>query len=119
MIKSHIFNEVGMFCNDYFMYSEDVDLCYRVHYAGYKCYYIGAAEVIHHGGGCSKKEKEDNFGTVMMRESRFKFFLNTKGHSYARLYKLSTPMGADFWILNIFVFSLPGLLGSVAWYVQL
>ncbi len=35
MIRKEIFTEIGGFSTDYFMYTEDIDLCYRVRSAGY------------------------------------------------------------------------------------
>jgi len=39
-IKKDIFMEAGMFDEDYFMYSEDSDLCLRLHRKGFKNYYF-------------------------------------------------------------------------------
>lgn len=34
---------------DFFCYGEDVDLGFRMQLAGYRCLYIPAAQVAHHG----------------------------------------------------------------------
>ncbi len=68
MLKRETFERVGAFNEDYFMYSEDIDLCYKVQRAGYKNYYVPEAEVIHFGGN-SSKQAPSNFSSVMMRES--------------------------------------------------
>ena len=39
MVKRNAFEEVGMFSQDYFMYSEDVDLCYKIRGKGYRIHY--------------------------------------------------------------------------------
>ena len=46
--------ELGAFDEDYFMYSEELDLCYRMHRAGWEVWYEPAAHVIHLGGASSK-----------------------------------------------------------------
>ena len=51
MIKRNTFDKVEQFSTDYFMYTEDIDLCYKINQAGYKIYYIDDANIIHHGGG--------------------------------------------------------------------
>lgn len=56
MIRREVFESVGMFSADYFMYAEDLDLCYKCMRAGYRNYYVGAATVIHYGGGSSNPE---------------------------------------------------------------
>lgn len=53
MIRREVFEQVGLFSEDYFMYAEDLDLCYRAKQAGYSNYYVGAAKIIHYGGGSS------------------------------------------------------------------
>ncbi|MCP4370266.1 MAG: glycosyltransferase family 2 protein [Deltaproteobacteria bacterium] len=87
MVKRDVFNEVKQFSTDYFMYSEDLDLCYKINQAGYKTYYVGTAHIIHHGGGSTNK-KQNNFSAVLMRESIFKFLEKSKGKTNANLYKL-------------------------------
>jgi GT2 family glycosyltransferase len=42
---------------DFFMYGEDIDLCYRIKEAGYKILYYPIAEIIHYKGGSSKKRR--------------------------------------------------------------
>src|SRR4029077_806649 len=74
MIKRSVFESVQMFSPDYFMYSEDLDLCFKVARAGWKNYYVGDATVIHHGGRSSSATNESSFATVMMRESLRRFF---------------------------------------------
>jgi hypothetical protein len=94
MIKRDVFEKVHLFSTDYFMYSEDVDLCYKINKAGYRAYYTNEARVIHHGGGSSSQKGENHFGTVLMNESRFKFFLKTRGKTYAWLYKFSMALAS-------------------------
>jgi len=88
MIRRGVFEEIGLFSRDYFMYSEDVDLCYRVKQKGYKIYYIGGAIIIHHGGG-SSETISDFYSTLVKQESRIIFFNKTKGKLYATIYKMS------------------------------
>lgn len=49
MIRRDVFEQVGMFSEEYFMYAEDLDLCRKVVRAGFNNYYVGAATIIHHG----------------------------------------------------------------------
>jgi GT2 family glycosyltransferase len=54
MMKRDVFERVGGFTEDYFMYAEDLDLCYKVHRAGYRNYYLNEVRVIHYGGKSSE-----------------------------------------------------------------
>lgn len=87
MIKRDVFEKVGRFSTDYFMYTEDIDLCHKVRRAGYKAYYCPKAQIVHHGGGSSSQQGDHSFGDVMMRESIYRYLCKTRGTLYASLYK--------------------------------
>ena len=93
MVKRDIFEKIDKFTTDYFMYTEDIDLCYKVQNAGYIVYYISDAQVVHYGGGSSKKHEND-VGVVLMRESIFKFFRIRKGELSAKCYRLSMSIAS-------------------------
>ncbi|MGI5914983.1 MAG: glycosyltransferase family 2 protein [Anaerolineae bacterium] len=54
LIHRDAFASVGGFDEGYFMYAEEVDLCYRMRPAGWEVWYQPKAEVIHYGGGSSR-----------------------------------------------------------------
>ncbi|HUS82166.1 MAG TPA: glycosyltransferase family 2 protein [Dehalococcoidia bacterium] len=54
MVRRSLFEEIGLLDESYFMYIEDVDLCQRVHRAGYKVVYLPQTSVIHHIGRSSR-----------------------------------------------------------------
>lgn len=88
MVTREAFEQVGGFSNDYFMYSEDIDLCFELKKAGYKLFYVPGAIVVHHGGGSSAKSEVSEFSEVMMVESRCRFFRKHKSHLYSSLYRV-------------------------------
>jgi GT2 family glycosyltransferase len=45
--RRSLFDEIGFFDEDFFMYLEDVDLCLRAHLAGHRCLYLPDAIVYH------------------------------------------------------------------------
>ncbi len=49
LCRRSVLEKLGGFDPDYFMYGEDMDLCYRVHRAGYRVVYIDEIAVIHVG----------------------------------------------------------------------
>jgi len=55
MISRDCYRKVGGFDEDFFMYGEDVDLCYRVRAAGYKIWYYPKTYSYHYKGQSSKK----------------------------------------------------------------
>lgn len=88
MIKREVFENAGMFSEDYFMYSEDIDLCFKVRQAGCRAYYVPSAVIVHHGGVSSSQNKINIFSSVMMLESRWRFFQKTRSTWYCHLYRL-------------------------------
>jgi len=50
MTRRSILEDVGCFDERYFIYFEDVDLCYRIKKKGWKLFYFPFCEVIHLGG---------------------------------------------------------------------
>lgn len=56
LLKRSVYNEVGGFDEDYFMYGEDIDLSYKITQAGYKNHYFGSTTVLHYKGESTKKD---------------------------------------------------------------
>jgi GT2 family glycosyltransferase len=106
MIKRDTFKRIGGFTEDYFMYAEDIDLCYKVRKAGYKNYYVPEGKVIHFGGS-SSKQLSSNFSSVMMRESILRFLKNTRGDVYGFGYRLAMLLSA---VCRLFLLSVPSLV---------
>ena len=47
LVRRSAFEQVGGFDEAYFMYAEDVDLCWRLGRAGWRVVYLPSAEVTH------------------------------------------------------------------------
>jgi len=94
MIRRDLFERVQMFSPEYYMYSEDLDLCFKSAAAGWKTYYVRDAIVFHHGGQSSGVKPESHFATVMLRESQRRFFQLRVGPIYAFLYRTSMGLAA-------------------------
>tara|TARA_R110002049_G_scaffold183328_1_gene351237 strand:- start:1174 stop:2202 length:1029 start_codon:yes stop_codon:yes gene_type:complete len=57
LLKQAIYNEIGGFDEDYFMYGEDIDISYKALKSGYKNYYFGETTIIHFKGESTLKDK--------------------------------------------------------------
>jgi len=55
VVRKTSLEEVGLLDEDYFMYAEDLDWCYRFKKYGWKICYCPQTEVIHYGGISSSK----------------------------------------------------------------
>lgn len=105
MISRVAFERVSGFSQDYFMYAEDIDLCYKCIQAGFSNYYIPSVSIIHHGGGSSLNQV-NHFSITMMRESINRFFAKRYGSAHSNIYRLTQAANAGIRLL-ILLLSLP------------
>lgn len=79
-----------LFCQDFFMYSEDIELCQRLRAAGWRMRYVGTAEVSHRGGAASRKARTKMrvAGVVSMAQ----LLQRTRGPLYAAGYAAIVPI---------------------------
>jgi GT2 family glycosyltransferase len=93
MVRRDIFERLGGFSTDYFLYAEEADLCRRIPSAGWKVCHVGNAQVVHFGGE-SSKSNGSTFSDVVMHESVFKLLRKFRGAAYAYLYRAALLLSA-------------------------
>jgi GT2 family glycosyltransferase len=59
MFTREVYEKVGGLDEDFFMYGEDLDLCYRIQKSGYKVYYVHSTQIIHYKGESTKRSSFD------------------------------------------------------------
>jgi N-acetylglucosaminyl-diphospho-decaprenol L-rhamnosyltransferase len=74
---------VGGFDEGYFMYGEEMDLCYALRAAGWQVWYEPAAWVEHHSGGSSRQSAETV--EAQLYRGRLRFFRKHYGATATRL----------------------------------
>jgi GT2 family glycosyltransferase len=55
LIRRSVVDAIGLLDEDFFLYGEDLDWCYRAKQAGYKVMYAPVSTVIHHKGSSSRR----------------------------------------------------------------
>src|SRR6266702_1943004 len=55
MLRRSALDRVGFFDPRYFMFGEDLDLCYRLKLGGWKVFYVPSASAIHHKGAATRQ----------------------------------------------------------------
>ncbi len=117
MVKREIFIKIGEFSSDYFMYAEDIDLCFKIHGSGSRVLFVNSAHIVHHGGGSTKKNLQKDFNNIMMREANLIFLEKYHSNLYALAYRFTTALAA---ILRLFIlsFAIPlfGPAGVKKWF---
>jgi len=105
------FMEVGGFHTGYFMYAEDMDLCYKLKKSGRTNYYVGTASVVHHGGSSSGRQADPHFSTIVMRDSIQSFMRIHRGPVYATFFRSLTALAA---LLRMGLLTVPLMLPAAA-----
>jgi N-acetylglucosaminyl-diphospho-decaprenol L-rhamnosyltransferase len=77
LVRRAALDDVGVFDERFFMYSEEMDLCYRLRQAGYEVWYVPGAEVVHHEAASSSQDLFRR--NVNFHESRYRFFRKHHG----------------------------------------
>jgi len=54
-VRNDVIDKINGFDEEYFMYGEDLDFCYKVKKAGYKVYYFHETSIIHFKGESTKR----------------------------------------------------------------
>ncbi len=57
MVKREAVDKVGFLDENFFMYGEDIDWCFRIKESGFKVVYYPRAKIIHYKGASSKKKR--------------------------------------------------------------
>lgn len=83
--RTSCLKEVGGFDERFFMYGEDIDLCYRVTEAGWEIHYVPKTSIIHYKGESTKKN-ELTYNRVF-NDAIYKFFDKHYTSRYSRLFK--------------------------------
>lgn len=86
MLPQGIIHEIGGFDEDFFMFVEDVEWCWRIVQAGKKVRYYPESTIIHYGGGCSSSLAYRK--VLFIAKGTLIFFKKTQGPFIAMLANL-------------------------------
>jgi hypothetical protein len=56
LVRRNLFDQIGLLDEDYFMYVEEMDFCYRAKQKGWQVWFLPQWSVIHYGGASGTKE---------------------------------------------------------------
>ena len=80
MVRKSVLEKVGLFDEDYFLYTEDLDLCFRIKKAGFKIMYVPEVKIIHYKGvtsGIKEHSQEISTANEKSRKRAFNSFYET------------------------------------------
>jgi GT2 family glycosyltransferase len=85
LARRKVLDEVGLLDENYFMYSEEIDLCYRVRKAGWPIYWLPEAQIVHYGGQSTGQVAKEMF--LHLYKSKLQYFHKHHGRLTAFVYK--------------------------------
>jgi GT2 family glycosyltransferase len=85
VIRREILTDERIFDPQFFMYAEDIDLCYETVHRGWEIFYLSEALVTHYGG---KSASQDPISTVLyMIRAVYRFFVKRHGKLTGHIYR--------------------------------
>lgn len=118
MLKREVFERAGLLTEDYFMYAEDIDLNYKVGKLGLVSYYVGKAQIIHHGGKSSSQQKVSQWSTIMIHRAMVKYFRISRGGLYAAGYRCAMGSAAVVRLMILAVMLPFGNQQGIRWAIE-
>jgi GT2 family glycosyltransferase len=86
IIRRQVFEDIGLLDEDYFFYTEEIDFCYRMKFAGWQNWWIPQAEVIHYGGQSSRLVAEESF--IRLYKTKIIYFRKHYPQPSPQIFKL-------------------------------
>lgn len=86
LLRRAALDQVGLLDENYFMYTEEVDLCKRLALAGWQLWYVPGAVVTHFGGASSSQMAETMY--LQLYRSKLQFYRKFGGEGRARRARL-------------------------------
>jgi GT2 family glycosyltransferase len=77
VVRRDAIEQVGLLDEDYFLFLEETDLCFRMKKAGWKVYHVPQAEVYHFQGKGAEEVKKR--ARIEFFRSRYHFFKKNRG----------------------------------------
>jgi N-acetylglucosaminyl-diphospho-decaprenol L-rhamnosyltransferase len=86
MVRREVYDQIGGLDEGYVMYSEELDWCKRAKNAGWRVVYLGAAEIIHHGGKSTEQVVARSH--ILFQQSKLRYFHKYHGLAAALLLRV-------------------------------
>ena len=96
LIRKESIEQVGLMDEQFFMYGEETDWCYRFKQAGWKIMFTPDAEIIHLGGASSKRMRPE-----MLMQLRASILLFLRKHRSMAYYSAACLLVSIFFLLRV------------------
>ncbi|HNT23472.1 MAG TPA: glycosyltransferase family 2 protein [Anaerolineales bacterium] len=117
LVRRAVCEQVGLLDENYFMYAEEVDWCYRAHQAGWRVVYCADAPIIHFGGQSASRSSYRQ--QLLLYRSKARYFLIHHGRLCAQVFgfvvKVAALLKAIYWAATSLVWPERRENAAVAW----
>lgn len=100
VVRREVFETIGLFDESYFLYYEETDFCMAAGRAGWSCWYMPAASVVHIAGqstGLTGPRAQRGRVPSYWFASRRRYFEKNYGRAYAAIADMAWLVGHVFW----------------------
>lgn len=82
-VRRQVYDQIGGFDERFFMYSEELDWCYRARQAGWQIFYLPSAGITHYEGKSSEQVVAER--DIYFHSSKIRFFRKYRGALVAEM----------------------------------
>jgi GT2 family glycosyltransferase len=100
LARRSMLDQIGLFDDEFFMYSEEVDLCFRAQKSGWKVYHLPFARTIHVGSGSSGPTAKR---MLMLYQGKLNYYAKHYGASHQKRFLAAIMIATR---LKILIYSL-------------
>jgi GT2 family glycosyltransferase len=86
MLRRQALDQVGLLDESYYVYTEEVDLCYRLHQAGWQLVWVPRSRVTHYGGQSTQQVAQSMF--ISLYKTKTQYFRKHQGRGAAFAYRM-------------------------------
>lgn len=110
MVRCAALDSPELLDEGFFMYGEEMDLCYRLHRAGRETVYLPRATAVHHSGGSTRSPALKAWAFSSTHRAHLRFLAKWRGTPVAYLANLIMTVGM---VPRLVVWLVADLVGSV------
>ncbi len=130
-LRREIMDAVGELDEQFFMYGEDLDWCYRIKQAGWKIFYVHGTQIIHYKGESARRSDIDevklfyqamrvfvqkHFRRGFLIDMMMRFGIELR-ERIAFLARIAKPLGAA--LFDIILVNISMLFGEYLWFGEI
>ncbi len=113
MIRRQVFDQIGLMDDRFFMYCEELDLCWRILQAGWEIWYTPGATVVHHAGASTRQFRGRML--VELNRSRLQFFAKHYPPMFSQFVRGIVLLGTAHELFQAAVDRIRGRITSQDW----